>query len=208
MLFEARLAREAAAAAAIARAAADLEACLRETLHGRGRMVFVVASDPSTRDQLHALVLRQAATASLLSSKARFAAGGRAYDGWRTLLRQLLSEPDLVADRRTRDLGRQALQILPADALREQRDVGEFAVFDAVGSFLGYTIQSRAVLLWLEEINGADLPSLRLLHFVARSLHRSPLLIVACHDGLVDPQTPPGSYLTGELARESRRIFL
>src|SRR5262245_56521518 len=104
--------------------------------------------------------------------RARCGASDLPYQSWLTLLQMLLAKEGLAGDERARASGTQALRELRAagaGAQRDQRDTQEFRVFDSTALFVDYTIRARALLMLIEDVTAADLPSLRLLHFIARS---------------------------------------
>lgn len=96
-------------------------------------------------------------------------------------------------------------QSLPIDPAHEQT-----RLFEAISQFITNISRETPLLLILDDLQWADPSSLLLLHYVARSIHRTPLLLVAAYrDANVNPEHPLTPVLT-ELNRErlSQSIFL
>jgi hypothetical protein len=53
-----------------------------------------------------------------------------------------------------------------------------FAIFDQVAKFLSEASRAKPVLLVLDDLHAADLPSLELLHFVSRTLRARRIAII------------------------------
>lgn len=188
----------------------ELAGWLKETLQGRGRLVFLTGREAARRQAAEELgASAEAARMYLGSSRCR--PTDHAYQAWITSVQSLLLDERLAGDARARELGRSSLYQLRgalARGARHERDQEEFWAFDTVALFLGYIVVRRPVLQLFDDIQHADLASLRLLHFVARSLHTAPLLIVASHGAELASDDPISSYLKGELARESKRVIV
>jgi hypothetical protein len=80
-------------------------------------------------------------------------------------------------------------------------EAARFRAYDAVARFLGRVAARRPLLLVLDDLHWADLPSLRLLGFVAGGLARVPALVVATYR---DGEVRAGHPLTETLARLAR----
>ncbi len=83
-----------------------------------------------------------------------------------------------------------------------------FRLFDSVSSFLKNAARRRPLVLILDDLHWADVPSLLLLHFVARDLRDAPLLVVATYRDVEVTRDHPLSEAIGALARESQHIVL
>jgi predicted ATPase len=81
-------------------------------------------------------------------------------------------------------------------------DKARFRLFDAVTAMLQNVARERPLLLVLDDLHWADLPSLLLLQFIAQYLDGSPLLIVGTYrDTELDHKHPLAAVLTS-LRRE------
>src|SRR6266540_1064549 len=80
-------------------------------------------------------------------------------------------------------------------------EAARFRAYDAVARFLGRVAARRPLLLVLDDLHWADLPSLRLLAFVAGGLGRVPALLLATYR---DGEVRAGHPLTETLARLAR----
>ncbi|HEV8166952.1 MAG TPA: AAA family ATPase, partial [Actinomycetota bacterium] len=88
----------------------------------------------------------------------------------------------------------------PAPA-RLDGEAARFRAYDAVAHFLARAAARRPLLLVLADLHWADLPSLRLLGFVAGALGRTPALVVATYRA---GEVRPGQPLAETLARLAR----
>ena len=87
----------------------------------------------------------------------------------------------------------------PSSAL--DTDEARFQLFDATARFLGNVARAQPLVVILDDIHAADVPSLLLLRFLASTLHDSHLLMVATYR---DGDHGPGHPLTTALAELSR----
>ncbi|MEA2247778.1 MAG: hypothetical protein QOH46_2307, partial [Solirubrobacteraceae bacterium] len=144
--------------------------------------------------------------------------GAPAFCPWLQVLRALSAErPDV---RLAADLGagaRRVAQIAPE--LRERLGLAEvaepaeseqarFALFDAVAVFLRNVAADAPVVVLVDDIHTADLPSLLLLAFLARAIGDCPVLIVTTHHEAGPTRGPEVEGVFGELSRFGRRIEL
>src|SRR6185295_1902972 len=77
-----------------------------------------------------------------------------------------------------------------------------FRLFDGIGAFLGRAARTRPIVLVLDDLQGADQPSLLLLRFLAQRLRDAPLLIVGTFRDVALTRGDPFSETLGELLRE------
>ena len=89
-------------------------------------------------------------------------------------------------------------------------EAARFRLFDAAAEFLRRASQSRPLVLFLDDLHAADVPSLLLLRFLARELGSTHILLLGAYRD-VDPT--PGRALTEMLAevtreRVARRVSL
>ena len=86
----------------------------------------------------------------------------------------------------------------PPDAARAR-----FELFDAVTGFWQRVAAQQPLLLLLDDLHCADVPSLKLLEFVAREAAASRLLIVGCYRDAEVTRSHPLQDTIGALARQS-----
>lgn len=79
---------------------------------------------------------------------------------------------------------------------------GRFRLFDSITTFLKNAAQFQPLLLVLDDLHCADTPSLLLLHFLARQLGESPILIVGCYRNVEVSRRHPLSGTLAQLSRE------
>lgn len=82
--------------------------------------------------------------------------------------------PELVSQRAARS-PRSAAWLVPSQLEAERN---RFALFDALTALLRRAAAARPILIVLDDLHSADLPSLLLLQFLARSLVEMPLLVL------------------------------
>jgi len=85
---------------------------------------------------------------------------------------------------------------------------GRFEVFRCVASVLERAARTRPILLLLDDIHGADEPSLLLLEFFARRLAEIPVMVVATYrDVALSAQSPLSARLTDLLRQPTVRAL-
>jgi tetratricopeptide (TPR) repeat protein len=89
-----------------------------------------------------------------------------------------------------------------ADAARER-----FSVLERVLEFLRQRSRESALLLVLDDLHAADLPSLELLHFVARSLRSRRIVVIGTLRD-VEAERPPVVDAIARLKREASELSL
>src|SRR5207253_3206665 len=65
-----------------------------------------------------------------------------------------------------------------------------FALFDTVTTFLKAAAASDPLVLVLDDLHAADLPSLALLHFLSREVHGARILVVGSYRDVDARRTP------------------
>ena len=80
---------------------------------------------------------------------------------------------------------------------------GKLQLFDAIGGFWQRAAARQPLLLVLDDLHGADVPSLRLLEFVARESATSRLLLLGTFRDAEVTRTHPLSDTLGTLARQA-----
>lgn len=148
------------------------------------------------------------------------AGGAPAYWPWTQLLRALVGAvaPEVLAAKLGSRAGRLA-EILPelcgkipgldGNAVpRSESADARFYSFDAVTSFLGIVAAERPLLLVIDDLHRADLPSLLLLKFLARELSKLPIDLIATAREFEIRSDPDVARTIDEIAREGTSITL
>ncbi|MEA2218025.1 MAG: hypothetical protein QOJ35_651, partial [Solirubrobacteraceae bacterium] len=150
---------------------------------------------------------------------------GRAWDGggapaywpWLRILRRLAAERDARAAAAA--LGPEACarlaglvpELVPGvapGAAGGETDAARFQLFDAVTSLLRAAAARSPLVLILDDLHGADQPSLLLLGFLAVHLRDAPMLVVGAYretEARLDPQL---AGTLGDIIRHGRRLPL
>src|SRR3954452_1948987 len=147
------------------------------------------------------------------------AGGAPPYWPWVQVIRSLVEDLDADALRET--LGWHAdgvlalapelherLGVRPAAGSGHDGESARFAVWDATSAFLARVAREQPLLVVLDDVHLADLPSLLFLRFVARSLRGTRLLLVATSRDADAHARPDAAQLIEEIAREGTRLSL
>jgi tetratricopeptide (TPR) repeat protein len=214
---------------------AELRQGLDNALAGRGRL-FMVAGDPGVGKTALADAIGTEAVvagATVLWGRAWDGGGAPAYWPWLRILRRLASQRDIAealaalgpeaTGRLTRlipSLARAPEHLAPARddpgagaAPRPGDDPGEsdaarFQLFDAITSLLRAAASQGPIVLILDDLHGADHPSLLLLGFLAVHVRDSPILVIGTYreaEARLDPQL---AATLGDIIRHGRRLPL
>jgi len=201
----------------------ELRAAFADAAAGRGRLVLVVGEPGIGKTRLAAELARHAAThdAQVLWGRCWEGTGAPAYWPWVRAIRSYIRRCDPHALPTELGLGAPYIaQIVPdlrvlltdlsdppPALLPESEDI-RFRVFDAVTTFLRNVASRRTLVLILDDVHTADLPSLLLLQFLAQELRDCPLLVIAtCRDAEVRT-TPQRAAILGQLGRDATTILL
>ena len=148
------------------------------------------------------------------------AGGAPAYWPWVQSLRSYVRDTDTATLRSQLEVGAVDVGRLVPELRMRLPDLGEppsletegarFRLFDATSEFLRRACERRPIVLVLDDLHAADVPSLLLLRFLARELGSIRMLVLAAYRD-VDPR--PGQALAELLAalvREpvTRRVSL
>jgi DNA-binding SARP family transcriptional activator len=199
----------------------DLEVALESALLGRGTLVLVGGEPGIGKSRLVGELSERARNvdAEVLWGRCWEAGGAPAYWPWVQALRAHVREtqPDLLAGQ-LGARGGEVAHILPE--LREvlpdlpvlgspESEGSRFRVFDAAASFLKRAAVDRPLVLVLEDLHAADMPSLLLLQFVADEVADARLLVIGTYRDIeLGPNHPLSSTLI-ELGRQpSTRALL
>jgi tetratricopeptide (TPR) repeat protein len=171
----------------------ELEAGLEDALSGRGRL-FVIGGEPGigkTRlaDELASRAKQRGAR--VLSGRCWEAGGAPAYWPWVQAIRTHLRDQDPQA--LLLQLGSGAAdvaQMVPElhDLFPELRpppsldpEGARFRLFDSTTAFLRSASRTQPIVLVLDDLHAADVPSLLLLQFVARELVDAHILLIGAY---------------------------
>ena len=210
---------------------AELRQGLDNALAGRGRL-FMVAGDPGVGKTALADAIGAEAVASgatVLWGRAWEGGGAPSYWPWLRILRRLAVERDIgeafaalgpeATGRLTRlipalarapehlaggpEVGAPAPAADPAEA-----DAARFQLFDAITSLLRAAAAEGPLVLILDDLHGADHPSLLLLGFLAVHVRDSPVLVIGTYreaEARLDAQL---AATLGDIIRHGQRLPL
>ena len=142
--------------------------------------------------------------------------GAPAYWPWTQVLRAVLRErrpratldSDIVRLRRLIPIVPEVTSLLPDDGGgSDDAPPVQFALFDAVATLLHESAAAAPIVVVLDDLHAADHDSLRLLHFVARDLPHSRLLVIGTYRGDAAAREGTDVIIT-KLAREGRIVPL
>ncbi|MGH7787263.1 MAG: ATP-binding protein, partial [Candidatus Binatia bacterium] len=195
----------------------ELDAALRDAVAGRGSLVLLVGEAGIGKTRLaDELALRaEAAGMTPIWGRCWEADGRPPYWPWVQILRALRAGRGAAGDALAppTDLPYLA-QILPelASSAGPARGVdaesARFRLFDATSACLVSAARARPLLLIVDDAHGADLPSLRLLQFVAHGLAGAPLLALVTYREVEARQEPAVAELLTGLGRSGRHLPL
>jgi tetratricopeptide (TPR) repeat protein len=199
----------------------ELESALREAVAGRGTLPLVTGEAGIGKSRLAAEL---AARAPALGARVVWAScwdggGAPAYWPWVQVLRgctagreraELAADLGLGAGELVR-LAPELAGLLPAaptEPPRLEPEQARFRLFDAVAGYLRRTAARDSLLLVVDDLQWADVPSLLLLRFLARDLQASRLLVVATYRDPELAQDDPVVELVVDLARAAPPLSL
>ena len=206
----------------------ELRLGLEGALAGRGRL-FMVAGDPgvgktSLADAIGTEAV--AAGATVLWGRAWGGGGAPSYWPWLRILRRLASERDMAEALAA--LGPEAIgrltRLIPSLARAPEHlaaaaddsgepepgesDAARFQLFDAITSLLRAAAAQSPLVVILDDLHGADHPSLLLLGFLAVHVRDSAILVVGTYreaEARLDPQL---AATLGDIIRHGQRLPL
>jgi hypothetical protein len=195
---------------------AELRAAFAEAAAGKGGCVLVAGELGVGKTRLCVELSAHAEAAGALVAWGRCPEHGSsaAYRPWLQIFRALLRAGALHTDNPgLAELAQSMpplLTLLPGMPAAERLDPDQarFRLHDAATLLLEDAAAARPLVLVFDDIHDADDGSLRLLHFVARELHRAPLLLLGTYRDDAARSGDGNDLIAGDLARESRRVLL
>ncbi|HVN87985.1 MAG TPA: protein kinase [Candidatus Binatia bacterium] len=192
----------------------ELRTALHDALSGRGRLIML-AGEPGigkTRIAEELATYARLRNAQTLWGRCYEGDGAPAFWPWMQIVRAYVHERDSASLMSALGSGaadiaqmvsevRERLPGLPMPPVLEPEQA-RFRLFTSVASFLHNAANGQALVLILDDLHWADKPSLLLLHFLARDLAQTRLLIVGTYRDVELRRHHPLSQTLAELARE------
>jgi len=199
---------------------ADLDTMLAEASAGRGGLVLLTGEPGIGKTRLATALGEHAAAEGHRVAWARGWDGGGApaFWPWVQVVRAVAADREDDDALRT-ELGAGARWVAQlAPELRERLDLPEagdleseqarFALFDAVTVFLRNAAARQPLVVLLDDLHTADLPSLLMLAFMARALSETRVLVITTHHEAGPRRGTEVEAVFGELTRFGLRVDL
>jgi predicted ATPase len=199
----------------------DLLSALARSAEGHGDL-FLVAGEPGIgKTRLVQTVAEDADGEghTVLWGGAWESGGAPAFWPWTEVIRGLLDGRPTAEI--SEDLGHaaaQVAQIVPELGRRLSMTVepgpsldseaARFTAFDATRSFLCASALRQPLVIVLEDLHAADIATVRLLEFLARSLHGSRILAIGTHRPAEEPHDAEVVTALADLGKTGRRMLL
>jgi hypothetical protein len=194
----------------------ELRAALRGAEAGRGALVLLVGEPGIGKTRLATAFADDAATAAarVTWGRAWEAGGAPAYWPWIEALRPLATDVATSATNAYRERMAPLARLLPEVAAfgtpPPASDPGQerFRLFDAAAAFLAHAARERPLVVVLDDLHAADLGTLALLHFVARGVHASRVVLVGTYRDVEARLSADAGAAMARIAREGRYLAL
>jgi hypothetical protein len=197
-----------------------LRAALQQLAAGRGQLFLIAGNAGTGKTRLADELAGEAAARGVQVLWGRCWDGGGAppYWPWVQIVRGHLREHERESV--ITDLGTGAADIAAVvpeihELLPEltpptsyEGDEARFRLFDSFAAFFTAMAAREPLLLILDDVHAADMPSLLLLRFIARGVHDVPLVVLALVREAEVGQTPGLAEMFGALAREGHHLVL
>ena len=189
---------------------------------GHGRLMLIGGEPGIGKSRLaDELAARATARGALVLVGRCWEAGGApAYWPWMQSLRRYVRDTDTATLRSQLDLGAMEVARLVPELRTRLPDLGEppsletegarFRLFDATSEFLRRACERRPIVLVLDDLHAADVPSLLLLRFLAQELGSMRMLVMAAYRDVAPRPGPDLAELLAAVVREpaTRRVSL
>lgn len=193
----------------------ELLEALRSAERGTGALVLLVGEAGIGKTRLANDFAREAGAcgAQVTWGRAWEAGGAPAYWPWIEALRPFagVTARATEAERaRIAPLANLMPEIEGCEAPKPAADAAQdrFRLFEAVATFLALVARDQPLVVLLDDMHVADCSSLTLLHFVARTLHASRVVVVATYRDVEARLSPEVGDALGRVAREGRYLAL
>src|SRR3954468_7265076 len=199
----------------------ELSAALDAAHGGHGSILLLAGEAGVGKTRLAEEVAEMAAAQgdTVLWGRAWEAGGAPAYWPWTQIIRELLHHRP--ADEVIEDLGWGAPyvgQIAPEVGRRPPASNGHedpldseaarFSTFDATASFLRAAAARRPIVVVLDDLHAADVATVRLLEFLARTVQHARILAIATHREGAECHSADVAAALADLGRAARRLVL
>ena len=197
---------------------ARLRAAYASARRGEGRVLLLAGEAGIGKTRTAEEFKQLVRDAEVLVGRCYEGEGAPAFWPWVQILRAFVGSRD--AETLVTDLGDAAADIaalvpelstllpdLPPPALFESPQA-RFRFFDGVTTLLRRAAAVRPVVLMIDDLHGADKPSLLLLHFLAREVRSARLLVVGSYRDVGLQADHPLAQTLAELVREQASEFL
>ena len=160
----------------------SIQEAVAEVRSGHGR-VLLFAGEPGIGKTTLARIATAQAQDTGMAAYWGFcweAGGAPAYWPWTQLLRSLVADQGISADR-IRPLARILPEVSATDGPELAPDQAHFLLLESVRSLLSAVCSETPLLLVLDDLHASDDDSLSLLHYLARHAASLPLLIIGTY---------------------------
>src|SRR6185436_16722222 len=192
-----------------------LHAALRSAESGKGALVLLVGEPGIGKTRLANEFANEAGErgARVTWGRAWEVGGAPAYWPWIEAMRPLAALTGLASDTeraRIAPLAHLLPELEGCEAPKPAADPAQdrFRLFESVSTFLTLVAREQQLVVLLDDLHVADVGSLSLLHFVARNLHASRVVIVATYRDVEARLSPEASDALTKVAREGLYLAL